>query len=114
MRETFRVDLSSPVPNRTGSTQFFVTLYKPTLGDVLECGEPTQAIYGREAFQESINWGAVKAYLRRLLVDVAPEVLETHATAPDALRLAQALVPFIVGGSANMNVPSASSPSASV
>lgn len=113
MRETFRVDLSSPVPNRSGTTQSFVTLYRPTLGDVLECGEPTQAIYGREAFQESVNWGAVKAYLKRLLVDVAPEVLETHASAPDALTLAQALVPFILGGSANTSAPSASSPSAS-
>lgn len=113
MRETIRIDLTRPVTNRAGQSQSFITIHEPSLGDLLECGKITEMVFGREVFQEVTSWGAVKAYLKRLLVDVAPEVLETQGHPHDADKIVAALSPFMSGARPTASAPSESSPSAS-
>lgn len=113
MRETIRIDLTRPVTNRKGEKQGFITLNEPSLEDLLECGKITEMVFGREVFQEVVSWPAVKSYLRRLLVDVSPEVLGAQGHPHDADRIVAALAPFMNGASPSASAPSASSSSGS-
>ncbi len=113
MRETFKIDLSRPVTNRRGEKQSFITLNEPTLEDILECGKTTEMVFGREVFQEVIAWPVVKLYLKRLLVDVSPEILGAQGHPHDADKIVAALAPFMNGAPPSASAPSASSPSAS-
>lgn len=111
MRDTIRIDITRPVMNRAGQQQSFITLYEPTLDDLFECGKIQDVVYGRDMAQEVVAWPAVKAYLKRLLVDVSPEVLGAQGHPHDADKIVAALAPFMRGAQPSASAPSDSSSS---